>query len=119
DDRLIAFRRYQFPSGIGMHANATLTYSVPAGATDFQALIGLPDGVSECPEASTVFGLKDQEDKELFRSGVVKNAQPPIPIRVPLQGAKTLTLVVGDAGDGINCDHGTWALAAFLIPGGR
>lgn len=115
----IAFRRYQFPSGIGMHANATLTYSVPDGAAYFQALIGLPDAVSECKEASTVFELKDQEDKELFRSGVVGNAQPPIPIRVALHGTKTLTLVVGDAGDGINCDHGTWASAAFLITGGR
>lgn len=115
----LAFRGYRFLHGIGMHANATLTYKVPDGAVYFQAVIGLPDVVAQCKEASTVFELKNEQDRLLFQSGVVRNAKPPIPIRIALQGAKTLSLVVGDAGDGINCDHGSWAMAAFLMPGGK
>jgi len=35
----------------------------------------------------------------------------PIEISVPMAGAEQLRLITTDAGDGISCDHATWAMA--------
>jgi alpha-galactosidase len=35
-------------------------------------------------------------------------------VSVPLDGVDELTLVVTDAGDGINCDHADWADARLI-----
>jgi hypothetical protein len=39
---------------------------------------------------------------------------PPQQVKVDVTGAKTLTLIVGDAGDGNHCDHADWAGARLV-----
>ena len=49
-----------------------------------------------------------------FQSPVMKAGDAPMRIDVALGKAKVLTLVVADAGDGINCDHADWADARIV-----
>jgi hypothetical protein len=104
-----------YPNGLGMHAAARATYAVPAGATAFQAIIGLADSARGCADARVTFEVRDQQDRLLFDSGPVDTATPPRPILVPLQGVSAMTLVVTEGGNGRDCDHGIWASAAFLM----
>jgi len=104
-----------YAHGIGMHAWTRMTYTVPQGATEFQAIVGLSDGVKECSKASVTFEVRDQRDAVLYDSGVVDVYAQPKLIRVPVQGTDAITLAVTDAGDGIDCDHANWAEPSFLL----
>lgn len=115
DGAPISFRGLVYERGIGMHANSEVTFAVPKAAVAFRAIIGLPDSVNTCQPASTVFELLGDGRTQLYRSPPVRIGAPPTAIRADLGGSRTLTLVVSDGGDGIDCDHGTWAMAEFLI----
>lgn len=111
----IRFRGRLVRWGIGMHAEATATWKVPEGAEALEALLGLPDHVNRCDVGSVVFEALDDRGTVLYRSGVVRVRELPVPVRIPLGTARTLTLAVRDAGDGIDCDHGSWGRAAFVL----
>lgn len=116
DGNPLQFRGRPYPRGIGMHAQASATWRVPAGATYFEAIAGLPDEVNQCIVASVVFEVLGDGGRSLFRSRVVRSTEAPVPVLVDVRGMETLTLVVSDAGDGRDCDHGSWADAAFIVP---
>jgi len=58
------------------------------------------------------------DDKPLFKSGKVTRRDPwkIVDVAIP-KGTKLVRLVVGDAGDGIGCDHADWANAGFITEG--
>jgi alpha-galactosidase len=65
-------------------------------------------------ETSVVFQVFADE-KCLAQSPVIHlNELWRFTVQLP-QGSRRLRLVVTDAGDGINCDHGDWANAGFLL----
>lgn len=101
--------------GIGMHAVSTATYVVPEGATDLEALIGLSGSVAGSDGAAQ-FLVLGQDGAVLFDSGVVVADAPERVVRVPLRGAREVTLKLDDGGNGINSDHGVWGEASFLLP---
>jgi 4-amino-4-deoxy-L-arabinose transferase-like glycosyltransferase len=105
----------EYAHGIGMHAWSRVTYPVPEDATAFQAIVGLSDGVRECDLATVTFEIRDDKDQLLYDSGLVDNSVPPRAVDVPLRHTKTITLIVTDAGNGIDCDHADWAQAAFML----
>jgi hypothetical protein len=47
--------------------------------------------------------------KKLFDSGVLRENDSPVPVKVSLEGAEELQLAVDDAGDGITADCADWA----------
>lgn len=58
------------------------------------------------------------DGKKKLETKILRAGDAPVPISVNLTGAKHLTLVVGDGGDGIDSDHGDWAGALLtLAPG--
>ena len=105
-----------YAHGIGMHSWCRMTYTVPPGATAFQAIIGLSDEVHECSAADVVFEVRGERDQVLFRSGIVDSTTPPRPISVALRGAIEVMLVVTEGKNGGDCDHANWAMPAFLMP---
>jgi hypothetical protein len=105
----------EYAHGIGMHSVSRVTYPVPANATAFQAIIGLSDGVRDCPRTGVTFEVRDNKDHLLYESGFVDNSVPPQAVDVPLHDTNTITLVVTDGGNGLDCDHADWALAAFVL----
>lgn len=116
DDFPILLGNRFFARGIGMHAISRISYAVPEGATAFCAVVGLPGSSASCRVGSVVFELRDESDALLFRTGVVRAGDKPVRIDLHLHGAKEIALVVTDAGDGIDCDHGTWGDPVFLLP---
>lgn len=115
DDKPISFGHLLFARGIGMHANSRISYRVPGGAVALCAVAGLPDSSGSCRIGSVVFEVRDEADRLLAKTSVVRSADPAVPLRVDLRGAKEISLVVLDAGDGIDCDHGTWGDPVFLL----
>lgn len=105
----------RYDHGIGTHAWCRMTYPVPPNATAFQAIIGLSDDVRDCAAAAVTFEVHDDKDALLFDSSLVDATTPPRPIHVDLRGAKSITLVVTEGGNGRDCDHANWASPAFLL----
>ena len=76
-----------------------------ATAIALEAVIGFTDPVSGCDQALATFEVWGEDDLRLFDSGPFSKGMPPRRIRVPLEGATTITLVVTEAGDGPECDE--------------
>jgi len=99
-----------FQRGIGAHAAARIRYTLAEGYRTLAATIGKDQEVSG---GSVVF-VVEVDGQEVFRSQVFRNDTPPEEITVPIAGARQLTLLVEDAGDGIGADHADWADARLL-----
>lgn len=115
DELPIVLRNEFYPRGLAMHAVGSATYAVPAGTRAFSAIIGIPDSSMRCPNGSVVFELRDQNGRQLYRSGIIRTGDDPQSVLVPMSGVKRLTLGVGDAGDGSDCDQAVWAAPYFIL----
>jgi len=109
----IVMRGVRYPRGIGVHAWTRLTYDVPDGATTFQSVVGLSDDV--CDEAAVAFEVYDEQERQLYASGVIDPTTGPRFVRVPVAGVAAVTLVVTEGENGRDCDHANWARPAFLL----
>jgi alpha-galactosidase len=103
-----------FEHGLGTHATSTLYVNLN-GATQFSASVGVDAEVTS-REASIEFFVLNG-GKTLWHSGVMRAGEPAKSFALDLRGVKTLTLKVGDAGDGVNFDHADWADARFEFEG--
>ncbi|MEP6995637.1 MAG: NPCBM/NEW2 domain-containing protein, partial [Acidobacteriota bacterium] len=96
----------KYETGVGTHANSRMTITFPAGFRTLTGACGLDDDVEK--GGSVVFRILSR-DKVLYRSPLLKGKQPAASaFSVNVTGLTELTLVVDDAGDGINADHGDW-----------
>ena len=108
-----------YSDGIGLHANARAVYACRPEWKRFAATVGIDDSQRSDPRASLVC-LVVAEDaagkkKELGKSPVLrsgKQEQHYFDLPLPADCVK-LHLVVGDAGDGIHCDHADWVNSGF------
>ena len=57
--------------------------------------------------------------KEVWRSKVMREAMPPEPVAVDLEGADEILLKVDNADDGISCDQADWAEAKVVLADGK
>jgi hypothetical protein len=100
----------RFLRGIGSHAASRVVFDLPGGYRTFAATVGKDQEVSG---GSVVFVVQ-VDGREVFRSGVVRDATPPQDLVVPVAQARRLALVVENAGDDIMADHADWADARLL-----
>lgn len=103
----------RFSRGVGTHASSTLWVNLHGTARRFTASVGADDAAGNS-KASVVFKVF-ADGKKVFDSGVMKTGTPAKQVDVPLTGAQTLLLHVGDAGDGIEYDHADWAEGRFVF----
>jgi hypothetical protein len=95
-----------FSKGIATHAVSKIKIRFDRGYKTFKGLCGVDDVVKNC--GSTVkFTIKSGENV-LFETPVMKSRAPAIPFSVPVTGLDSLELLVGNAGDGVSCDHADW-----------
>jgi alpha-galactosidase len=106
-----------FARGLGTHALSRLAIVLNGGAARFQAFVGVDDD-AVYSSGSVVFRVVG-DGRTLWKSPVMRFGQPAQAVDVDLTGVKSLLLAVGDASDGINCDHADWADARFLVSGAR
>jgi len=111
----ISINGHSFESGIGTHAISTFKIKLYGASTSFHAFCGVDDN-AKVARASVVFHLIG-DGKELWKSPKMGWHQDPVQANVSLKGIKMLSLVVDDAGDGIDYDHGDWADASIQYSG--
>lgn len=112
----LAIAGQRFARGIGTHANSTYRLSLNGGTERFLARVGVDDAAGG---PATVAFQVIADGKRVFSSGVMKPGQAAKTVDVDLRGVKSLQLLVGDAGDGVNFDHADWADAQFIVSGAK
>jgi alpha-galactosidase len=108
----------KFERGLGTHATSTLYIDLKGGAERFTAFVGIDDEVNKSPTSSVVFRVFG-DGRDLWKSDVMKAAQPAKKIDVTLKGMKTLLLIVDKTENSIAFDHADWADAKIEYTGDR
>ncbi|MHB8521727.1 MAG: NPCBM/NEW2 domain-containing protein [Limisphaerales bacterium] len=106
-----------FARGLGTHADSMVRLDLEGGTEAFSAMVGVDDAAGNA-RASVTFKVVG-DGRTLWASGVMKLGQPAKKVEVSLRGIKTLLLVAGSAGAGIEFGHADWADAKFAVTGGR
>ncbi|GAA2249059.1 MULTISPECIES: sigma-70 family RNA polymerase sigma factor [Kitasatospora] len=87
--------------GLSMHPFSTVTVDLNRGCSSFRAVAGLDDLTARFGEV--VFSVQDRDGTTLWRSAEFAQGDDPVPVRVPLDGRRTIRLVVAPV-------HGGWGL---------
>jgi chitodextrinase/glucose/arabinose dehydrogenase len=107
DGPALRLRGKTYAKGLGVHANARVVYALGGSYTRFKADIGVDDSKTSVA-ASIVFEVK-ADGVSLFRSEVLRASSAVVAVDVDLTGRQQLELLVSDAGNGVDSDHGDWA----------
>ncbi len=111
-----------YEKGVGVHANASLTYNVPKGMTRFVAIAGLDDLHAQDNRRSVVIRIwtdvceMGEPAVLVAESPILSNAtERAWHFDIPLdERVRQIRLEVNDAEDGIACDHVDWVNTGFL-----
>lgn len=103
----------EFDRGLGTHANSEIVYELGGAYERFEAWVGVDAEMDSFGKSSVVFQIL-VDGKEVFNSGVVRNATPARQLNLSVAGVDELRLVVSDGSDNINGDHADWADATLL-----
>ncbi|MFT7464376.1 MAG: hypothetical protein ACI9EF_002732 [Pseudohongiellaceae bacterium] len=102
-------------SGLGVHGNSTLTFEVPAEATQLRVTVGLSDDVMEIPALGTVSFTVKSAGLVLAAVERLEEGQSPVVLRIEgLVPGQQLAFLVGDAGDYDAGDRAVWADGVFV-----
>jgi hypothetical protein len=102
EDHLLRLGSRVHRKGIGTHAPSEIVYHLEEEYDRFKALIG-------GAEARGTVLFRVYADGELaYESEVLRGLGKTREIAIPINGARSLRLVVADAGDGYSCDMANW-----------
>ncbi len=102
----------QYLSGVGLHSQCELTYTLAGKYTLFVARAGIHDAVQPAGEATlTILG----DGKPLLKPTVLRGNHASMPIRLDVKGVKNLTIRVGYGPDKIDTADHVDLVAARLI----
>ena len=102
-----------YEKGMGVHAHSELAYIFKPQYKAFVAVVGIDDEMIYYMPASVTFQVL-ADDRLLEETPVMRPGQYwHLNVKLP-DDTKRVRLIVTDAGDGINGDHGDWANAGFL-----
>ncbi|MFF6983507.1 NPCBM/NEW2 domain-containing protein [Streptomyces sp. NPDC008343] len=95
-----------YASGLGTNAISTIKIDLAGACTRFSSDVGVDDDTHG--QGSVTFTV-EADGKTVAETGVIRGGDPAKHLTADITGAKTLTLTVGDGGDGGGNDHGDWA----------
>jgi alpha-galactosidase len=104
-----------YPHGVGTHSRSEMRIDLGAGAVRFLAMVGVDD---EAEKHGSVTFEAWLDGRKAHDSGIVRGGEPAQLFSADLTGAKVLSLIVTDAGDGSDWDHADWAGAMILLAPG-
>jgi hypothetical protein len=97
--------------GIGLHSAARITYAVPAGTRQFQAEVAIDAAAGRRGSG----GFRTYVDgRAIGQTLTVRGGDEPQPIRVDVQGAKRLDLIVDFADRADQLDYADWLNARWV-----
>ncbi|MCE5276865.1 MAG: NPCBM/NEW2 domain-containing protein [Planctomycetaceae bacterium] len=118
DNQPLRIAGTEYPRGLGLHAPARVTYELTAGYKSFVARVGVHTHAIKALDGTlggSIVASVLIDGKIVDRSGVLRYADPPWNVNVPIPaGAKQITLVTTSAGDASNPDLADWAVAGFV-----
>jgi alpha-galactosidase len=117
DGQTLTLNGQTFAHGFGTHSPGLLAIDLGGAAARFTATVGIDDEVGSGRGSAEFEVLTDGGHKILWRSGVLRQGQPPKMLDVDLTGVKQILLRVTTGGDDYNFDHADWADARFIITG--
>ncbi|GGR26291.1 NPCBM/NEW2 domain-containing protein [Deinococcus ruber] len=106
DGHTLTLNGKTYATGLGLHANSTVLYTLGGQCTTLTADVGIDDELKS--HGSVVFQVYTDGTK-VFDSGTMYATSPTQSLRVNLTGTNELKLVVTDAGDNNWYDHADWA----------
>jgi hypothetical protein len=113
DGRGIAIRRTPYGKGLGMFAPGEVSFSLGGACTEFVVDVGLDDEASldiARQRAGGTIGFTVLGDAAVLAdTGTLGTRDPARTLTLDVTGVRTLTLRVGDAGDGNLNDRASWA----------
>jgi alpha-galactosidase len=105
--------------GLYCHAASRIVVRLPEPGATFTALAGIDRNQLTIGGRGSVEFAVRAGGEERFRSGVLREGMPPVPVRVDLAGAREFLLLVDETPDGIACDQSDWAEAKVILQNGR
>ena len=105
--------------GLFCHADSKIVVRLPSPGKTFEALVGVDSNEQTVGGRGSVVFTVLVGGKEAFRSEVLREGMPPVPVKVDLAGAKEFVIAVGDSGDGFACDQADWADARVALADGK
>lgn len=100
-----------YVKGIGMHSASRLTYRLDKPYRRFETELAVDDETAG--RGSVVFRIF-VDNREAYRSPVIRGRMPPVPVSVDVRNGKRLSLIVDFAERGDELDHADW-LDARLV----
>jgi alpha-galactosidase len=107
-----------FTRGLYCHAPSKIIVRLPQPGKTFGAIIGVDSNEQTSGGRGSVEFLVKVGDKEVFRSGTMRENTAAKQLQVELNGAKEFVLQVGETPDGIACDQSDWANARITLQDG-
>ncbi len=104
----LRLQKQTYAKGIGTASPSQIEYYLGGNCTNVSATVGIDDAVRFDPTGGTAVFQVLADGHKLYDSGLVTRDATQH-FSVDLTGAKVLTLLVGDAGDGGYNDRADWA----------
>ncbi len=98
-----------FPHGLGTHAVSEMNVQLEKPGGTFEAVVGVDNNYNTLGVRGSAEFAVEIAGQVVFRSGVRKSNDPPLPVSVDLGDASEFTLWVFDGGDGPQYDQSDWA----------
>ena len=109
----------KYSHGLGTHSVSEIVVCLPSPAKKFSAQIGINnDNNANVNKGSVVF-VVEAGGKEIFRSGICRGGEAPVPVSLDIPLLSTFILRVLDAGDGPAFDQSDWAEAKVQLENGK
>jgi hypothetical protein len=113
--RLLALGGLARATGLGVHSNSRLAFTVPPGPCSLVVTAGLCAEVGELPARGSVSFELRVNGTLVASSGTIREGEPARTLRVPgLRGGETLECFTGDGGDDDAGDRAAWVDGIFI-----
>jgi len=103
-----------YPKGLGTNSVSRVEVYLGGQCTTFSTWVGVDDEVGD--DGTVTFSVLT-DGLEVASTGTLRGSDAAKRIDAVVTGAQTLTLVVGDAGDGNAWDHGDWLAPTVTCTG--
>jgi hypothetical protein len=101
--------------GLGMHSTSRLVYDLPGGFREFAAELALDDSAGRGGSVTyRVFMERDGGWGSVYESPIVRGGERPLPVRVEINQATRIALVVDYADYGNVLDRANWLNARLV-----
>ncbi len=105
--------------GLYCHAPSHVLVTLPAPGATFRAVVAVDSNEQTSGGRGSVRFAVQVRGQTSFRSDLLREGTPAVPVEVDLHGATDFALLVDDGGDGISCDQADWADARVTLQDGR